>query len=163
MTILLCLFKASVELPKTQTELYQKFICHTIVHFLKKTGSPIITIEFLSDLEQPYLHTVTKLAKVYFKLLDRGKIVFAADDVLQINPKLNISYESCTQLGLLKETKYSSTKDATPVLSYNFLHLSLQEFFAAMYISSLSFFKQTEILQKTFWNTSYFNMWITWT
>ena len=160
MTILLCLFKASVELPKTQTELYQKFICHTIVHFLKKTGSPIRSIDSLSDLEQPHLHIITKLAKVSFKLLENGKIVFTADDVLHISRKLNISSESCTQLGLLKETKYSSTKEAKPVSSYSFLHLSLQEFFAAMHVASLSFFQQTEILQRTFWNPDYFNMWI---
>jgi len=141
-------------------KLYHKFICHTIVHFLKKTGSPIVSIESLSDLKQPYLHIVTKLAKVSFKLLENGKIVFTADDVFQISRKLNISSGSCTQLGLLKETKYSSTKEAKPVSSYSFLHLSLQEFFAAMHIASLSFFQQAEILQRTFWDPGYFNMWI---
>ena len=38
MTILLCLFKdpETEELPNTQTELYEKFIIHTIVHYFKK-------------------------------------------------------------------------------------------------------------------------------
>ena len=161
MTILLCLFKASIELPKTQTELYQKFTCHTIVHFLTKTkGGPIKALRYLSDLEQPYLGIITKLAKISFKFLEKDKIVFSAKDVEEICPKLNIKSINCTQLGLLKETKYIDLEETNPVLSYNFLHLSLQEFLAAKYVSSLSFFQQVDILQKTFWNARYFNMWI---
>jgi len=87
-------------------------------------------------------------------------VVFTADDVNSLCPKLNIASKSCIELGLLKETKYISMKDTDSIVSYNFLHLSIQEYLAAIYISSLSFLRQKEILQKTFWVDRYFNMWI---
>ena len=163
MTILLCLFKASIKLPETQTELYQKFICHTIMHYLKKSGSityPIKSIRNLSDLSQPYRETIEKLAKVSFTLLAEDKIVFTANDIRRICPNLNIASKDCIELGLLRVAQHIDIEETNPVTSYNFLHLSIQEFLAAWHISSLSFFPQIRILQRTFWNPTYFNAWI---
>ena len=163
MSILLCLFKASIKLPETQTELYQKFICHTIIHFLKKSGSltyPIKSIRSLSDLQQPYKDMIEKLAKVSFTLLAEDKIVFTADDIRRICPNLDISSKGCIKLGLLRVTQHFDIEETDPVVSYNFLHLSIQEFLAAWHISSLSFLQQKEILQRTFWSPRYFNSWI---
>ena len=163
MTILLCLFKASIKLPETQTELYERFICHTIVHFLKKHGRltyPSKSIRSLSDIEQPYKDVIHNLAKVSFTLLADDKIVFTANDVKRICPDLDVGSKDCTELGLLKATQYFDIEEITPVMSYSFLHLSIQEFLAAWYISSLSFWYQKEILQRLFWSTRYFNTWI---
>ena len=163
MTILLCLFKASIKLPETQTELYQKFICHTIVHFLKKSGSftyPIKSVTSLSNLAQPYRDTIEKLAKVSFTLLAEDKIVFTADDIRRICPSLNIGSKGCMELGLLRVTQHFDIEEIDPVVSYNFLHLSIQEYLAAWHISSVSFLQQKEILQRTFWSPRYFNAWI---
>ena len=163
MTILLCLFKASIKLPETQTELYQKFICHTIIHFLKKSGSltyPIKSIRNLSNLDQPYKDTIEKLAKVSFTLLAEDKIVFTADDIRRTCPNLNVNSKGCIKLGLLRVTQHFNIEETDPVVSYNFLHLSIQEFLAAWHISSLSFLQQKEILQRTFWSPRYFNAWI---
>ena len=163
MTILLCLFKASIKLPETQTELYQKFICHTIVHFLKKSGSityPIKSIKSLSDLAQSYRDTIEKLAKVSFILLAEDKIVFTADDIRRICSNLDIGSKDCIKLGLLRVAQHFDIEEVNPVVSYSFLHLSIQEFLAAWHISSLSFLQQKEILQRTFWSPRYFNAWI---
>ena len=161
MTILLCLFKYSEteELPNTQTELYEKFIIHTIVHYFKKGGSNI-SICSLLDLKNPHKKVINRLAKLSFKLLSNAMIVFTADDVRLMCPKLNIGSKTCIELGLLKETKYINMKKTNSVVSYNFLHLSIQEYLAAVYVSSLSFLRQKEILQRTFWVDRYFNMWI---
>ena len=111
MTILLCLFKdpETEELPSTQTELYENFIIHTIVHYFKKGGSDV-SIRSLSDLKNPHKKIIKRLAKLSFKLLSNAKIVFTADDVSLICPKLNIGSKSCAELGLLKETKHISMK-----------------------------------------------------
>ena len=161
MTILLCLFKDSEteELPNTQTELYERFILHTIVHYFKKGGSNVSVCSLL-DLKNPHKKIIKRLAKLSFKLLSNAMIVFTADDVNLMCPKLNIGSKSCIELGLLKETKYINMKKTSSVVSYNFLHLSIQEYLAAIYVSSLSFLQQKEILQNTFWIDRYFNMWI---
>ena len=156
MTILLCLFQDSEteELPNTQTELYEKFIIHTIVHYFKKGGSSV-SICSLLDLKNPHKKVIKRLAELSYKLLSNSMIVFTADDVKLMCPKLDIGSKNCIELGLLKETKYINMKK-----SYNFLHLSIQEYLAAIHVSSLSFLQQKEILQKTFWVDRYFNMWI---
>ena len=163
MTVLLCLFKASIKLPETQTELYEKFICHTIIHYLKKYGRltyPSKSIRSLSDIEQPYRDIIHNLAKVSFTMLEDDKIVFTANDVKRICPDLDVGSKDCTELGLLRATQYFDFEEITPGMSYNFLHLSVQEFLAAWYISSLSFWHQKEILQRSFWSIRYFNTWI---
>lgn len=161
MTILLCLFQNSEteELPNTQTELYEKFIIHTIVHYFKKGGSNV-SICSLLDLKNPHKKVIKRLAKLSFKLLSNSMIVFTVDDVNLLCPKLDIGSKNCIELGLLKETSYINMKKTNSVVSYNFLHLSIQEYLAAIHVSSLSFFQQKEILQRTFWVDRYFNMWI---
>ena len=161
LTILLCLFEDSEteELPNTQTELYEKFIIHTIVHYFKKGGSNV-SICSLSDLKNPHKKVIKRLSKLSYKLLSNSMIVFTADDVNLMCPELDIGSKNCVELGLLKETRYINMKKTNSVVSYNFLHLSIQEYLAAIHVSSLSFFQQKEILQKTFWIDRYFNMWI---
>ena len=161
MTILLCLFEDSEteELPNTQTELYEKFIIHTIVHYFKKGGSNI-SICSLLELKNPHKKVIKRLSKLSYKLLSNSMLVFTANDVNLMCPKLDIGSKNCVELGLLKETRYINMKKTSSVVSYNFLHLSIQEYLAAIHVSSLSFFQQKKILQKTFWIDRYFNMWI---
>ena len=172
MTILICLYKEfsenvikessgnrskefledkNVMLPKNQTEMNEQFIWITISRFLRKQNNAL-TVRSLRDLPKPYKQQFKILCKLAFRLLGEDHIVFSDDDIKH--------YVDWSDLGLLKTVKYSSYLKPTPVVSYNFLHFSLQEYLAAFYVTSLSRVKQISILNDNLWNSRYINSWI---
>ena len=172
MTILICLYKEFLEneieessenrskefledknimFPKSQTEMNEQFIWITISRFLRKQNKAL-TVRSLRDLPKPYKQQFKILCKLAFRLLGKGRIVFSDDDIKH--------YVDWSDLGLLKTVKHSSYLKPTPVVSYNFLHFSLQEYLAAYYVTSLSQVKQISILNDNLWNSRYINSWI---
>ena len=76
MMILLCLFRDGIDrLPKTQTEMYTKFIEMTIVRFIKKQDN-CDTIISIPSLPHPHKKVFVELAKLAYKALKIDKIVF---------------------------------------------------------------------------------------
>ena len=157
MTILMCIFKAylgnpNYTLPKTQTEINDQFICITISRYLRKTHSTPLIIKSLSELPAPYKQHFKNLSNLAFELLSKDQVVFNDNDMKEC--------PNWSDLGLLKVVKYSEFLRDTPVLSYNFLHFTLQEFLAAHYVTSLPTRKQINILKDHFWENRYLNSWV---
>ena len=157
MTILMCIFKEylvnpSYILPKNQTEINNQFICITISRVLRKRQGTSLIIKSLTELPAPYKQYFSSLSKLAFDLLGKDQVVFDTDDMKE--------YPNWSDLGLLKVVKYSSFLKGTPVLSYNFLHFTLQEFLAAHYVTSLPTCKQINIFKDYFWDSRYLNTWI---
>ena len=61
-------------------------------------------------------------------------------------------------LGLLKAVQHFNAEIGN--VTFHFLHFSIQEYMAALYISILSHHKQIKLLNKTFWQHRYYNTWI---
>ena len=160
MSILLCLTEEGINtLPKTQTNLYQKFIIMTIVHFLKKDSIKFnTTITSLHDLPHPFDHAVKELSQFAFLALQKDQLVFTLAEVRAEYP--NFTPANWYGLGLLKTAQYFKPQDGCDHESFHFLHYSIQEYMAAYYITSLSNNKLLSLLQETFWNVHYFNTWI---
>ena len=169
MTILLCLLEEvmtssdktwdlnsirEIGLPKTQTEMYKKFILKKIIDFIaQRNPSFLCCLKEFSDLSEPYNKIFNELLELAYSGLTRDKIVFNLhDEVVNTCPIIKSgSYEG---LGLLQVTKHVNN------ISFNFLHFSIQEYLAAYYIASLSTNRQIQLLRSTFWNIHYFNTWI---
>ena len=123
-------------LPSTATEMYTNFILHTICHHLKRKGimredEKVTKIE---EFPQPVRNVLNMLQKVAFDGLVSDKIVFEEKDL----PDHEMCRIDPTCFGLLQSTKcYSPTVVGAPVLTFNFYHLQLQEYFAAKHIMSL--------------------------
>ena len=150
MTILLCLFKESFDsdakLPKTQTEINKQFVHITILRHIRKKHGISVKGRLLQDLPSPYKQQLIYLSKLAYKFLGKNIVVFNNDDIIRECPK---DSEKLNTLGLLKVVKYRTYFDTELSISYNFLHLSVQEFLAAFYITSLtSNSKQIRKLQK---------------
>ena len=160
MTILLCLVDNVIDrLPKTQTEMYKKFIEMTIVRFIKKYEN-CNTVINVSELAHPYDKLFIDLAKLAYEALKTDKIVFTLDEIKAGCPHLTTTSSNWNGLGLLKAVQYFSPETGNDQVTFHFLHFSVQEYMAAWYISSLSDRKQIKLLNKTFWELRYYNTWI---
>ena len=160
MTILLCLVEDGIDkLPKTQTEMYKKFIEMTIVRFIKKYEKSNIIIN-IAELLDPYDKLFVELAKLAYKALETDKIVFTLPEIKEGCPNLTMTSSNWNGLGLLKATQCFSSQMGNDQVTFHFLHFSIQEYMAAWYISTLPDRKQIKLLQKTFWEHRYYNTWI---
>ena len=160
MTILLCLFRNGIDrLPKTQTEMYRIFIAMTIVRFIKKHNN-CDTIISIANLPHPHNRVFVELAKLAYEALVIDKIVFTLPEIKEGCPNLTMTSSNWNGLGLLKAVKCFSEELCNDQVTFHFLHFSLQEYMAAWHISMLPESDQIELLQETFWEHRYYNVWI---
>ena len=129
--VFLCLLGS---LPPTATEMFASFILHTVCRHLKRTGK-IAEDEHINKREhlpQPVQQALQQLQKVAFDGLVEDKIVFTMDDLP------DICRDDPTCYGLLQSVEcYCSDEIGTPTKSFNFLHLGIQEYFAAKHGATL--------------------------
>ncbi|XP_065902641.1 protein NLRC3-like [Dysidea avara] len=161
--VFLCLLGS---LPQTATKMFASFILHTVCRHLKRTGK-ITEDEHINKVEhlpQPFQQTLQQLQKVAFDGLVEDKIVFTMNDL----PDMCRDDPTC--YGLLQSVEcYCSDEIGTPTKSFNFLHLGIQEYFAAKYVATLPENKVYTLLEESFLVTEYdpdsksarlSNMWI---
>ena len=142
--VYLCLLGS---LPPTATKMYGSFIQHTICRHLKRVGSiPNDTSVIQIDkFPQPVCEVLQQLQKVAFDGLVHDKIVFTVEEL----PVLCKDDPTC--YGLLQSTEcYSAEEIGTPTQSFNFLHLGIQEYFAAKYVTTLPEYKVYTLLKDSF-------------
>ncbi|XP_065902642.1 protein NLRC3-like [Dysidea avara] len=158
--VFLCLLGS---LPQTATKMFASFILHTVCRHLKRTGKDEY-INKMEHLPQIVQQALQKLQKVAFDGLVKDKIVFTMDDL----PDMCRDDPTC--YGLLQSVEcYCSNEIGTPTKSFNFLHLGIQEYFAAKYVATLPENKVYTLLEESFLVTEYdpdsksarlSNMWI---
>ena len=157
MTILLFLYKDKEEtpLPTNSTGLHNLFICLTICRHLAKSGITLDEeITHLNSLPQPYSKIIDQLSKFAFKALGNNQLVFTLAEIKEECPDID---KAINGFGLLQAVEYAGRTSKS--LSFNFIHLSIQEFLAAHHVTTLSPNKELSFLQKNFWNNPvYFNM-----
>ena len=131
--VFLCMCQPD-ELPPTTTKMYADFILHIIYCYLKTAGK-IPEGKIINKMEQfpPIVYMALQdLEKTAFNGLVKDKIVFIAEEL----PVLCKDDPTC--YGLLQSTEYYSAEDIGILTqSFNFLHLGIQEYFAAKYVTTL--------------------------
>ena len=144
--VFLCMCQPD-ELPPTATKMYASFILHTICHYLKREGK-IPEDEIINKLEQfpPVVDIALQdLQKTAFDGLVKDKIVFTVEELPVF------CWHDPTCYGLLQSTEcYSAEEIGTPTQSFNFLHLGIQEYFAAKYATRLPEDEVYTLLKKSF-------------
>ena len=158
MTILLFLYKDKEErpLPTNSTGLYNLFICLTICRHLRVKCKVTLDeeVEDLNKFPQPYSNIINQLSTFAFKALGNNQLVFTLDEIKRECPDID---KAINGFGLLQVVEYVGRMSKS--LSFNFIHLSIQEFLAAHHVTTLPPSKELSILQKNFWNNPvYFNM-----
>ena len=144
--VFLCMCQPD-ELPPTATKMYANFILHTICHYLKRVGK-IPEDKIINKLEQfpPVVYTaLQQLEKTAFDGLVEDKIVFTVKELPVF------CWHDPTCYGLLQSTEcYSAEEIGTPTQSFNFLHLGVQEYFAAKYVNTLPEDQVYALLKESF-------------
>ena len=144
--VFLCMCQPD-ELPPTATKMYESFILHTICHYLKREEK-IPEDLIINKLEQfpPVVSIALQdLEKTAFDGLVKDKIVFTVKEL----PVLCKDDPTC--YGLLQSTEcYSAEEIGTPTQSFNFLHLGIQEYFAAKYVTTLPEDEVYTLLKESF-------------
>ena len=129
--VYLCLLGS---LPPTATKMYESFILHTICRHLKRVGTipKDTSVTQIEKLPPSVCEALQQLQKVAFDGLVEDKIVFTVEEL----PVLCKDDPTC--YGLLQSTEcYSAEEIGTPTQSFNFLHLGIQEYFAAKHVTTL--------------------------
>ena len=136
------------KLPETLTELYEIFLLHTIKRAMTKTNmdNELIqqahTIEALPPTIKDKLFS---LCEVAFGCLKENKLLIASGDITS----------ECYALGLLRSLQSIDSRSISKF--YQFLHLTIQEFLAAVYIVSCTNEFKVEFL-KNHLNSNRFRM-----
>ena len=144
--VFLCMCQPD-ELPPTATKMYESFILHTICHYLKRVGKIPMDL-IINKLEQfpPVVSIALQdLGKTAFDGLVEDKIVFTVKELPVF------CWHDPTCYGLLQSTEcYSAEEIGTPTQSFNFLHLGIQEYFAAKYVTTLPEHEVYTLLKESF-------------
>jgi len=135
LAVLLYLFKVC-KMPETLTELNEQFIIHTIYwHLEEKEQSPIQLTKNIKDLPEHILNVVKKLANLAARGLGQHKLVFSYDEVTEVCPEMDA--ENKNGYGLLQVVQHHVASGAGHTFSFNFIHLTMQEFLTAYHFSIL--------------------------
>ena len=111
-------------------------------------------MEHLNKFPKPYSDIINQLSTFAFKALGNNQLVFTLAEIKKECPGIDKDFNG---FGLLQVVEYAGRTSKS--LSFNFIHLSIQEFLAAHHVTTLPPSKELSILQKNFWsNPVYFNM-----
>jgi len=159
------------KLPSTITQLYQIFVVMALERQVRKENerkqgcSTVAAVNSVEDKLCKVLSGVPKVAAVTLlllcKLAYRGffdwyydskysknkhpKIIFTVADLQECGVEVTTEWDG---YGLLKATHTHQLP--TDIITYNFLHLTIQEFLCAVYISTLSLEEQQRLLSRYF-------------
>ena len=160
LAILLYLFQQG-SLPETLTEMNESFILHTVYRHLEKYGqTPSDSVDKLTNLSKPVLDVVYKLSELAFQGLQENKLVFTFDEIKQIYPCIDKVVGAINGFGLLQAVEHYPRKGAGTTKSFNFLHFTMQEFLAALHVSTIPGEQQSSLMENTFWDSHYNFMWM---
>ena len=149
LSVLLFLFQQG-SLPETLTEMNESFILHTVYRHMEKHDEPTSCIVKLDDFPETVYKIIHKLSNLALQGLLRNQLVFTFDEIKQVCPEVDVTAGALNGFGLLQAVQHYPIKGAGTTVSFNFLHLTMQEFLAAWYISHCSIEQQKQLLRQSF-------------
>ena len=167
LSILLYLFKQNI-LPETLTEMNEYFIKHTIYRHLTKVRKDLnnninFKLDKITDLPDTELAIVKQLSKLAYKGLCEHRLIFTDDEIKEMCPKINDIPDAINGLSLLQVKKSYYQEGPGISASFNFLHLTMQEYLAALYVSTLPIEQQSRLMRLRFFDNHFNFMWVMYT
>ena len=166
LAILVYLFRVQSKLPETLTEMVKSSILHIIYRSMIKnelTPASIVTdVDSLEDLPRPFSDILSKLSKLALIGLQNNQLVFTYAEIKANCPEIESSNipEALNGFGLLRVIQHFRKRGAGATVSFKFLYFTMQEYLAALHVSSITHKQQLSLMRKTFWNNTYNLMWM---
>ena len=150
---LVYLYKQGIPLPKNSVELYIYFIFLTVYRHLTNHGlcpqisiNELIKLPKLTDLPDPCNKVILGLSQLSLEALNENKLIFTLDEIKTVCPDITDIPGAINGFGLLQAVEHFGLIGTTT--TFNFLHLSIQEYLAAHHLSSLPADEQLKIIKK---------------
>ena len=160
LAILMYLFQQG-SLPETLTEMNESFILHTIYRYLEKQNlTPPGIAKKLIDLPDDVLKFVYQLSQLAFEGLCNNQLVFTDEEIKKVCPEVDNTPGAINGFGLLQAVQHYPKVGVGKTTSVNFLHFTMQEYFAALHVSALPSEEQSSLMKETFWNGQFIFMWM---
>jgi len=156
LSIILYLFQKN-SLPETIKDMNEFFVLHTICENNNNYLTTSVNSKTLEELPCEIYKIVLKLSNLAFEGLQNNKVVFSCDEIEKMCPEFNITNNG---FGLMHTVQYYNQKGTENRVYFRFLCLTIQEYLAALFVSTLSIQKQTLLIREKFWDDAYYFMWM---
>ena len=131
-------------LPTTMTELYTKIILNLVLRNIRKldTYKSILKLPKFDSLPADLQQSWWLLCEFAFRALEKDQLVFSQEELEAFFPEGLALDERILCFGLLQ-----SAESVGVGISFHFLHLTFQEYLAALYLTRQPTDKQLEVFQ----------------
>ena len=158
LSILIHGFKFSYKLPKTITEVYKKFLLILLRCYNIKAFKDTQTLTNLDKLPQALKEVLNGLEELSYTLLWEDRLIFSDELVSEVvfhGKSVPLEFDG---MGLLEvhDTEY----ELGVIKNYNFLHKTIQELLAALYLSKLESMQQETEMKSLFGNIKFEMVWL---
>ena len=141
LSIICQVFSFKRNLPPTLTQIYNEYLCIKVL----KYSTDLTTLDSILDL--PEDHDIYKLGKIAFDCIRSQKMVFESSDLQGLAESFSDRARGCGVLTAKPVQADPNSKKAVIEIFF-FIHLTIQEFVAAVFVSFLPAEKQREIWSK---------------
>ena len=141
LSIICQVFSYKEDLPPTLTEIYNDYMCIKVL----KYHEDLTSLDSIQDL--PRDHDIYKLGKIAFDCIRSQKMVFQSSDLQGLGERFSDRIKGCGVLTARPVQADPKSKKAA-IESYYFIHLTVQEFIAAVYVTLLPAEEQRKIWSK---------------
>ena len=146
LSIICQVYSFKEDLPPTLTGIYNEYMCINVLKYHDGHDDKYqTTLDSIRDLQTD--HVIYKLGKIAFDCIRSQKVVFQSSDLQGLGECFSDRIKGCGVL-TARPVRADPKSKMAAVESYYFIHLTVQEFIAAVYVSLLPAEEQREIWSK---------------
>ena len=138
LSIICQVFLFREDLPPTLTQIYNDYLCVKVLKYSEDLP------ELNSIMDLPKDHDIYKLGEIAYKCIQKQKVVFDSSDLQGLGERFSDRKRGCGVL-TARPIRCDPKSKKSAIESFFFIHLTVQEFLAAVYVSLLTADRQCEV------------------